>query len=252
MAAQRLIERGHRHLAFFNPAPDQSYYLERSIAFQAVAQQAINDGCAESVAIMSAKPLLSSGTFTGGAFGATGGGTLSASAVLSQPSAQSSFAAMEAAAEQFVSQWLAASPRPTGVFVPVDRVTLRVYRHLQQHGVQPGRDVTIISCDNEAEMLSLMDPVPESIDLNRKAVARLAVERLLWRMKNGPAAPSIVITVSPALAGRGNGIAQPPVPMSGVVEATAAVPVNPNMPSSPLTPGRRDGGRVHPASSIGL
>src|SRR4051812_42624167 len=81
MAAQRLIERGHRHLAFFNPAPDQSYYLERSIAFQAVAQQAINDGCAESAPVMSAKPLLPSGAFTGSGFNASG--TLSASAVLS-------------------------------------------------------------------------------------------------------------------------------------------------------------------------
>jgi LacI family transcriptional regulator len=177
LAAQRLLECGHRHLAYFNPDPEQSLYLERSISFRAVAEQAIARGAAESVAVMMATPL------PVGTAGRT-----------------NAFAAMEAAAEQFVSQWLAASPRPTGVFVPVDRVTLRVYRHLVQHAIQPGRDVQIISCDNEAEMLSLMDPVPESIDLNRKAVARLAVERLLWRMKNGPNSPSIVITVSPALA----------------------------------------------------
>jgi DNA-binding LacI/PurR family transcriptional regulator len=183
IAAQRLIERGYRDLAYFNPDPEQSFYFERGIAFRTVAEQAIAQGKADSITMMTAKPLIPA--------------TSSSSIV-----PINSFAAMESAAEQFVSQWLTTAPRPTGVFVPVDRVTLRVYRHLQQHRLRVGADIQIISCDNEAEMLSLMDPPPESIDLNRKAVARLAVERLLWRMKNGPAAPSVVITVSPALASR--------------------------------------------------
>jgi DNA-binding LacI/PurR family transcriptional regulator len=191
IAAQRLLDRGHRHIAYFNPDPDQSLYMERSVAFRAVAEQAIAGGRADSIALMTATPLL----------GSPSGST-------------SSLAMMESAAEQFVSQWLASSPKPTGVFVPVDRVTLRVYRHLAQRGVQIGRDLQIISCDNEAEMLSLMDPVPESIDLNRKAVARLAVERLLWRMKNGPSAPAIVITVSPALIPRSTTV-MPPLSANG-------------------------------------
>jgi len=102
-------------------------------------------------------------------------------------------------AERLVEQWMAATPRPTGIFVPVDRVTLFVYRHLERRGIQPGRDVDIVSCDNEKELLSLMHPQPPSIDLNREMIARLAVERLLWRMKNGVSSPSVVTTVSPTL-----------------------------------------------------
>ena len=62
-----------------------------------------------------------------------------------------------------------------------------------------GTDVDVVSCDNEKEMLSLMRPPPPSIDLNRTTIARLAVERLLWRMRNGMASPSVVITVTPTL-----------------------------------------------------
>jgi hypothetical protein len=111
--------------------------------------------------------------------------------------------------------------------------------------VRIGTDIQIISCDNEAEMLSLMDPPPESIDLNRKAVARLAVERLLWRMKNGPAAPSVVITVSPALAGRNN--LQLPPANSPLAQSPMSAPIfndsmsNIDVPTVAVTPRREHG-----------
>jgi DNA-binding LacI/PurR family transcriptional regulator len=186
IAAGRLLELGHRHIAYFNPDPHQSMNFERGIAFRAVIEYAISQGRADSVSVINADHLLN--------------GVDAAS--IAAGHAINSFAVLDAAAEQFVNRWIALSPRPTGVFVPVDRVTLRVYRHLARRGIEVGKDIQIISCDNEAELLSLMEPTPESIDLNRRAVARLAVERLLWRMKNGPAAPAVVITVSPALGTR--------------------------------------------------
>jgi DNA-binding LacI/PurR family transcriptional regulator len=66
--------------------------------------------------------------------------------------------------------------------------------------VVPGRDVEIVSCDNEQSILSLMHPAPASVDLNRQTIARLAVERLLWRMKHGMASPGVVTTVAPTLS----------------------------------------------------
>lgn len=172
LAAQYLIGRGHEHVAYFNPAPPQGVYTEREIAFRAAAE-----GRARQVSVMRSDE---------------------ASADVQH------FAEMDRAAGAFVKQWLAASHRPTGVFVPVDRVTLRVYRHLLQHHVQPGRDLEIVSCDKEEDLLSLMNPQPKSIDLNRQAVARFAVERLLWRMRHGNSAPSVCMTVSPVLDGELN------------------------------------------------
>jgi DNA-binding LacI/PurR family transcriptional regulator len=126
-------------------------------------------------------------------------------------------------ADRLVEQWITSSPRATGIFVPVDRVTLFVYRHLERRGIQPARDVDIVSCDNEKELLSLMHPQPSSIDLNREMIARLAVERLLWRMKNGVSSPSVMTTVSPTLVAQAAG-------MSPVADATSpsvlAAPVN--------------------------
>jgi DNA-binding LacI/PurR family transcriptional regulator len=161
LAADFLLGRGHRCLAYMNPDVDMPVYQQRLIAFQVA-------GAARGIALR--------------AYRNTSGDDI------------------EDAAERQIDEWLATSPRPTGLFVPVDRVTMRVYRHLERRGIQPGREVEIVSCDNERELLTLMHPAPASVDLNRQTIARLAVERLLWRMKNGMSSPRVVVTVTPTLA----------------------------------------------------
>src|SRR5439155_10691166 len=160
LAATYLMGRGHRSLAYLNPDTDLTMYQHRYTAFRSAAES------------VGAHPQVYSSRGTDD---------------------------LNVEAERLVEQWMSASPRPTGLFVPVDRVTLFIYRHLERRGVAPGRDVDIVSCDNEKELLSLMRPPPASIDLNREMIARLAVERLLWRMKNGVSSPSVVTTVSPTL-----------------------------------------------------
>jgi LacI family transcriptional regulator len=160
LAANYLMQRGHKWLAYLNPETDFTMYQHRLAAFRATAE---SNGVSPQV------------------YGSVGTRDI------------------DVEAERLVEQWLAATPRPTGLFVPVDRVTLRVYRHMERRGIHPGRDVEIVSCDNEKELLSLMHPAPASVDLNRHTIARLAVERLLWRMKNGLSSPSVVVTVSPTL-----------------------------------------------------
>jgi LacI family transcriptional regulator len=160
IAANHLINRGHTKLAFLNPDVGMPVYQHRLQAFHMTAEE---------------------------------------SAVSLQVFAVSGSLDFDFIAERLVEQWLESTPRPTGIFVPVDRATVWVYKHLEKKGIKPGKDVDIVSCDNEREMLSLMRPAPPSIDLNRTTIARLAVERLLWRMKNGTASPSVVVTVTPTL-----------------------------------------------------
>jgi len=160
LAATHLLSRGHKHLAYCNPEIGFPLYQHRLTSFRETVEAA---GITPAIYV-------SSGTDD-----------------------------LNLEAERLVEQYLAASPRPTGVFVPVDRVTLFIYRQLERHGIAPGKDVDIVSCDNEKELLSLMRPPPVSIDLNREMIARLAVERLLWRMKNGVSSPAVVTTVSPTL-----------------------------------------------------
>ena len=160
IAAEHLLDKGHRNLAFMNPDLSSTLFQQRQHAFRGVAEQT---GAQLQVFAV--------------------GGALDPDFI----------------ADRLVEQWVVSTPRPTGIFVPVDRSTIWIYRHLERRGIQPGIDVDLVSCDNEKEMLSLMRPPPPSIDLNRTTIARLAVERLLWRMRNGMASPSVVITVTPTL-----------------------------------------------------
>jgi LacI family transcriptional regulator len=160
LAAGYLLGRGHRHLGYMNPQTGFWLYDARLASFQA-ATAAVG---------IEAQIFSSSGTED-----------------------------LNLEAERCVEQWMSASPRPRGIFVPVDRVTLFIHRQLERRGIAPGKDVDLISCDNEQELLSLLRPPPPSIDINREMIARLAVERLLWRMKNGVSSPSVVTTVSPTL-----------------------------------------------------
>lgn len=177
LAAHYLLERKHKDVAYLNLNPCMSVYEERGEWFRRACEGKVNS------------------------FDLIGG-------IQRKPgSSESDW--LDAAADKFVSQWLAQSPRPTGVFCPVDRVTVRVYASLIRAGIAPGKDLEIISCDHQAELLSLMQPMPASIELNRNTIARLAVERLLWRMRNGLTSPSIVITVSPTLNANGSPLKNP-------------------------------------------
>jgi DNA-binding LacI/PurR family transcriptional regulator len=164
LAADYLLERGHRHLAFFDAAGDSPFFAMRAEAFTTRAH-----GRAKSVQIIRADADLPYGDLQ--------------------------------VVMQIVERWAKLSPRPTGLFVPKDAITVSVYGLLQQRGVRPGHDVDIVSCNNQKENLSLIHPSPASIDLNRETVARLAVERLLWRIREGTNSPPVRIVVSPTLDG---------------------------------------------------
>lgn len=179
IAAEYLLSRGHRDLAFFNAQPRLGVYVDRGETFCNVARNPSAVGAAmpaaQSVEMLNAEDI--------------------------HPNEGMSRESMQHAAEQLVKLWQEARPRPTGVFVPVDRIALRVYRQLERVGasIGPGKEIEIVSCDNEPELLAMMTPPPASIDINRRAIARLAVERLFWRMKHGTSFPSVTVTVSPTL-----------------------------------------------------
>jgi DNA-binding LacI/PurR family transcriptional regulator len=169
LAARYLIDQGHRHLAFFNTAPTYPFFCERGQGFESTA--------------------------------AAAGGKVDSVHLLSSDS--ETRASSPAAMQQVIEQWSALSPRPTGLFIPTDSTSVAIYRILIGRGIRPGpgRDVQIISCDNRDDQLALMDPPPVSIDLNREIIARLAVERLLWRMREGLGEPPVRIVVGPRLNG---------------------------------------------------
>lgn len=85
-----------------------------------------------------------------------------------------------------------------GLFVTRDEETVHVYPLLRQAGLEPGRDVMVVSCDNESVRLSTLHPRPVSIDLNAAQIAHHAVRRLAVRIKHRNESP-VRILVNPRL-----------------------------------------------------
>ncbi|MEM7755754.1 MAG: substrate-binding domain-containing protein [Planctomycetota bacterium] len=101
--------------------------------------------------------------------------------------------------DRVVDSLLALRPLPTGLFVPRDRLTVKLYRALRDRGLEPGRDLEVMSCDNEP-ILEALDPRPASIDLRADLIGRRAVDQLLWRLEHPNEPVRTVVTVEPRLA----------------------------------------------------
>lgn len=90
------------------------------------------------------------------------------------------------------------NPRPDGLFISQDVETIGLYPMLAHHGIRPGRDITIVSCNNEQSALAMLSPRPASIDLNADQIGRLAVGRLMNRIAR-PHEASLRLLVAPKL-----------------------------------------------------
>ena len=100
--------------------------------------------------------------------------------------------------EELVDKLAARSPRPTGIFSSTDRLTLKLYPLLESRGLYPGRDINVVSCDNQEAMLSFLRPRPASVDLRPDVIGQLAVARLIHRLQF-PEEAALQIQVPPAL-----------------------------------------------------
>lgn len=166
LAAQHLVARGYRDVAYLNPVSEHLGFNSRRDAFV----EACGDFGVSAVVI---EP-------EGGAVASAPGQSL------------------DKLVFELVERLRGLTPRPEAVFVPRDRVTVKVYKAMRQLGVEPGRDVEVISCDNEP-MLEALDPRPATIDVNPGEIGRRAVRQLLYVMNREPEHTRSVISVEPRL-----------------------------------------------------
>ena len=87
----------------------------------------------------------------------------------------------------------------TAVFSTGDACTVYIHQMLLHQGVRPGKDIELISCNNE-DILEQLHPRPLSIDIHARSIGRMAVRQLLWRLEN-PREPAVVLQMSPTLSG---------------------------------------------------
>lgn len=151
LAAEHLASRGHRRLAFISPKPSQVSLLRRQAAFTFFAQRA----------------------------GATVEAFLGEDQAWTFPSPAVDHVEL---VQGLVDRMLDQRQRPTAIFAPDDSVGAMVARALVARGLQTGRDISLMSCNNETSLLMGLHPAMTTIDVHAHDIGRRAVDQLTWRI----------------------------------------------------------------------
>ncbi|MEM6334632.1 MAG: LacI family DNA-binding transcriptional regulator [Planctomycetota bacterium] len=167
LAANYLVERDHRHVAFLYLDASNLGFPARAEAFAQAADEA---GVACDV--------------------------------VSDPDAgqvsSSDFVTMRGLINRLVDRLLALPQRPTGLFVPRASATPMVFESLRGRGVEPGRDITVVACDT-SPLLAGLTPRIATIDIRPERIGSLAVEQLMQRIDKPELHARAQILVEPLL-----------------------------------------------------
>jgi LacI family transcriptional regulator len=169
MAAEYLADRGHRQLAVVNPKPDHLLFMRREDGFLAAARRRGLD-----VDWFCHTP--------------PGGWTRPLAAPTHVDAVQ-----------ELVDQLLAAPRRPTAIFAVADSVAALVYRALAVREVRVGREISVISANNERPLIDALHPHLTTIDIHPDEIGRLAVEQLALRLTDPCPRPETELQVRPTL-----------------------------------------------------
>lgn len=171
LSANHLREKGHVHVAFLNPKPGHAQFEPLKSAFMYSAGLA---GMKVDVleppvdkAISWPLPAISS----------------------------------QSVVEALVQEWASVRPkqRATAIAVGADSAAVQLYSALDKIGVRPGKDVGIISCNDERSLIMSLNPGLTTINVGAEMVGRNAVARLAWRLAHGNEDSAVRILVEPKL-----------------------------------------------------
>lgn len=192
MAALAVLEHGHRHVAVINPKSDHAVFSIRHLAFRRTIEHAGGS-------VQACLPRAPRGvTFP-----------LQPVADVSvvQPLVDEAIAALVPRSGR------GAATGPTAIFCPADGIAALVYRALATRGLMPGRDISIVSCNNDRGLVAGLWPPLATVDIHADRVGRLAVGQLASRLKGEFAATSVRIAISPSFL-PGGSLARCPRPTS--------------------------------------
>jgi len=158
-AAAHLVAQGHRHLAFVNPKPDHLLFARREDGFVAAARRLGAD-------VQS----------------------------FCDPPPQAWHLPLQApqgveTVQTLVDRLMAARPRPTAIFAAADSVAVLVYRALSVRNLMPGRDISVISGNNDATLIAGLHPRLTTFDVHPQDMGRTAVAQLALRISHPLAGP---------------------------------------------------------------
>src|SRR6185503_2466516 len=83
--------------------------------------------------------------------------------------------------DTLVRTLLASTPRATGLYLPVDHFCGSFFRALRDAGKKPGRDFEAILGNYNPVIYHNLDHLPAAIDINLPTLVRKVVDHLIWR-----------------------------------------------------------------------
>lgn len=172
MAAEHLTSRGHKRLAFVSPKPSQAALMRRQAGFAFYAERA----------------------------GASVSAYLGKEQAWRFPSPAVDHVEL---VQGLVDGLLREKRRPTAIFAPDDSVGAMIARALAARGLQPGRDISLMSCNNERPLLMGLYPALTTIDVHAHDVGRRAIDQLAWRLAHGDQ-PCVEVSHEPTLVEGGS------------------------------------------------
>lgn len=101
--------------------------------------------------------------------------------------------------EKAVRELFSGERKPTGIFVTCDSLTAKLYPILRSIGIEPGRDVQVVSCNHEVSLLAGLEPKPVSIDIQAELIGKTAVEQLRWRIMHPDDETQVTVEIQPKL-----------------------------------------------------
>jgi DNA-binding LacI/PurR family transcriptional regulator len=169
IAADALIAAGHTRLAIVNPKADHTMFAVREHGFREAAAER-----AATVASFTARRDINAGFPI-------------------QP-------IMDVTQVQpLVDALLCEQQRPTAIFCPADSIAAMTYRALASRGLQPGTDISVVSCNNERSLVAGLWPALATIDVHLRQIGQLAVRQLIRRITGEFDGSAVTIDVKPTL-----------------------------------------------------
>lgn len=164
MAADYLAARGHRHIAIVNPYPKHEIHDERQTTFlKRAGELHIKADCFHLAPLMPLRQLTLEDTVS------------------------------------LVERYVSEKDRATGLFVTYCLRAEHAYFALRRHGVEPERDVEIVTADNVPSIIARMSPPPAVIDRNNALIGERGVEQLLWRIEHPGAPAQTTLIIEPTI-----------------------------------------------------
>ena len=171
-AAEYLIARGHRRLAFLNPKPEHVVFQRREDGFVSRARRLGAEVRSFCEAPPEGWPLPDRSSL----------GTR--------------------AVDVLVAQLLEVKPRPTAVLAAADSLAVAVYRALADRGLTVGKDLSVISVNNDEPLTAGLYPSLTTFDVHAGQIGQMAVRQLVQEIAQPTCCTESELLLAPTLVER--------------------------------------------------